>query len=185
MRLSHCLCLISLFLSGCASTIELESIDEAQERISDHSAIIHLKSDEEYIGKNVQVGNDSIQFVDKETEDTLKYSNLDIEFIKVTNHSLGAIKGFFIGAVSLGVPTAILFYSSSNNGETSQSVQDNVRSTFTIIGTGIGAVIGLVIGGISGHHYTYILPEDSVKFGMERSIDSTKSSSQHILKSAP
>jgi hypothetical protein len=185
MKITYCLCFVVVIFLGCASTVELNSIDDARMRIGDCSAIIHLKSGREYTGENVQVGNDSVRIVNMETIDTLQFPDRDIEFIKVSDHALGAIKGFFIGAVSLGVPTAILFYSSSNNGETSQQVQDRVNSFFTIIGTGIGAVVGLVIGGISGHHYTYILPEDSVKVGMDKSIDSTKSSSQHILKSAP
>ena len=181
MRINHYLCFLGLLLSGCASTVELESIDEAQAKINDHSAIIHLKSDDEYWGKNVQVGNDSIQFVDKETDDTLRYSNMDIEYIKVTNHTLGAVKGFFI----LGVSFYALLTITDNSRDYNVEGNKPTPPIFTAIFAGVGGILGLAIGGLIGHPFTYILPEDSVNVGKGIFIDSTINSSQQILKSAP
>ena len=166
MKINYCLCLISLMISGCASTVELNSIDEAQTRIGDHSATIHLKSDQEYLGEIVQVGDDSVRAVDMETEDTLQFSNQDIEFIKVTNHTLGAVKGFLIGAATLGTYVAIV----NSNYDSNVEGEKPLPPIFIAIGAGIGGVFGLAIGGLIGHHYTYILPEDSVNVGIEKTL---------------
>ena len=169
MKISYCLCCISLMILGCASTVELKSIDEAQARIGDRSAIIHLKSDEEYLGKNVQVRNDSVWFVDKETEDTLQFSNRDIKFVKVNDHTLGAVKGFLIGGAILGTSGAAIGSTANNNTE--------FTPLLAVIGVGIGGVLGIIIGGLSGHNYIYFLPEDSVNVGIEKSLcaqDSTR-----------
>ena len=148
-------------ISGCVSTVELQSIDEAQAKVGNRSTIIYLKSGQEYRGKNVQVGNDSVGFVDNEIEDTLHFSNRDIKFIGVNDHAAGSVEGFLIGGtISFALGAAIA--STSDNPGFPPSLQ--------AMFVGIGGLPGIIIGGLSGHSYSYILPEDSVKAGIEKSI---------------
>jgi len=147
---------------GCASTVELNSTNEANTRIHGGSAIAHLqlKSGKEYVGRDVQVENDSIQFINTQNEDILRLSKQDIKFIKINDHTLGLVEGFFIGGTILGASGYIM---GSKEDTEKGGVNTGFRTGITTIGAGIGGVIGIVIGGLSGHHYTYIFPKDSVQ----------------------
>jgi hypothetical protein len=181
MKINYCLCLNILLFSGCASTVELNSVEEARLKIVDRTAIIHLISDEEYIGKILKVGNESVLFLNTKTGDTLQLSNLSVKFIKVTDHALGAAKGFLIGGVATYAFVTIMDNSRDYNLEGNKPLP----STLTVIFSGVGGLLGLAIGGLIGHPYTYIFPEDSINVGMRTSVDSTDNSKQPIQKSAP
>jgi hypothetical protein len=181
MRISYFLFITSLIVSGCASTVELKSADDARSKIGNRSAMIHLKSGQEYIGRYVQVGSDSVLLVKMDTDDTLQFSNRDVEFMKVINHKVGSGEGLLIGGASLGALIMILNESYDSNEEGHKKLPPII----TAIGAGIGGAIGLAIGSMNGHHYTYILPKDTLKDRKGISIDSTNSSNQKILKSAP
>jgi hypothetical protein len=185
MRAIYYLFLVSLLVSGCASTVELNSAKEGKMKIGNSLAEVHLKSGQEYIGKIVQIGNDSIRIDNMEAGYILKFSNRDIKFIKVTDHVLGALKGCLFGGASMLILVSIIKAQNDNSDHDGSGWTSGMKKNVPIIGAGIGGLLGLIIGGINGHHYTYVFPEDLVKVGIGTSIDSTNNSSQKILKRAP
>jgi hypothetical protein len=150
-------------------------------KIGKGSAIVNMKSGQEYEGWDVQVGSDSVRLIDMETEGMLQFPSQDIKSIEITYHKVG-YKGPLIGGVVLSA-LAFIMFSSNHNDE--KPTNRNARDAFTAIGVGVGAAIGLLIEVINGQHYTYIFPKDSVKVEKGTSIDSTNNSNHQILKSAP
>jgi hypothetical protein len=168
MKTICCLFLIGILVTGCASTVELKSTD-TETFIAEGPAVVHLKSGYEYDGRDAQAGNGFVRLRDKENKSDLQFPVRDINYIEVTNHRVGMGDGVLIGGLSTGTLALILFSSGhSDNDYTGR----NVREAFTLIGIGAGGVVGLVIGGITGHHYTYIFPEESNRFRPGVFIDS-------------
>jgi hypothetical protein len=172
---------VSLMVSGCASTVQLNSIDEAKIRIGKGSATVILRSGQEYEGWDVQVGSDSVRFIDMKTAGMLQFSNKEVKSIEITKHKIG-YSGPLIGGIALGTLAFIVF---SSNHKDEEYTNRNVRDAFTAIGVGVGGAVGLAIEVLNGHHYTYIFPKDSIKVEEGTSIDSTNNSNLQILKSAP
>jgi len=185
MRVNYTIYFIVLLVSGCSSTVELNSVDEARKAIGDQTGILCMHSGQEYKGRDIQVGKDSVRFINIPTENTLQYSTLDIKFIKVTDHTLGAFKGCLIGGAFMFAVVSIIKTQNDNSEHDGSGWTSGMKKNFPIIGAGIGSLIGIIIGGVSGHHYTYTFPEDSVEVGKGTSIDRTISPNQQILKSAP
>jgi hypothetical protein len=187
MRTGFILCLLSFVISGCSTTVQLESADDANSRIDVETAKIVLKSGVEYTGERLYVGRDSTRFIDVRTTGVLEFANRDIQYIRVSNQTVGAAEGLLIGAVGMGL---LGFVIAPHNVHPSDEDKDNQLGIpirpFTIMLCAIGGgVAGAVFGVIRGHQYTYLLPKNTAKIGLETPVDSTISSDRQILKSTP
>ena len=180
MRISVCLCFISLLVSGCSSTVELPSAVDANRKIGDGAATIFLKSGQQYDTREVHVHADSTQFVDRKTEDVLQFSTREIQSIQVTHHGGGALEGLLFGGLGGGVLGLTLGIGTGTSGDEGMG-----KGLLLLTGLAVGSVGGFTYGAITGHDYTFVFPSDSVVVGA-RTPDINMSSSTHQIDgSAP
>ena len=170
MRISFCLCIMSFLISGCSSTVELSSAVDANRKIGEGSATVYLKSGQAYDGREVDVRADSTQFIDRTTEDILRFPTGHIESIQVTHHGGGAIEGLLIGGLgggALGLAAA-----------SGISTNEGGRGGAIFINLVAGGVGGLVYGAVKGHDYTFVFPDDSITVETGVPMTDIKSPSQ-------
>jgi hypothetical protein len=152
-------------LPGCATIVQLHSIDEIPDQVGERTVIVHTVSGHDYAGNNVQVRNDSLHLEEDSTKYSIQIAGKEIKSIETWNHSTGCWEGIALGAVSIGVPIGISFCrDNGNNLEEDPGLQKRVNTFFTVIGVAGGMTAGAIIGGSVGHHFTYVFPEDSLKY---------------------
>lgn len=151
------LCLSCLIISGCSSTVELTSAVNAHRRIGAGSVVVQLKSGQEFAGRDLNVRADSTLFIDRKTEDTLRFSTRDIRSVQVTHHGGGAVEGLFLGGLGGGALGFVL--SSGLNSSGDEGMGKGLAILTGLLGGGAG---GLVLGAVYGHDYTFVFPGDSL-----------------------
>ena len=156
MKLSFVLFFTSLLFASCTSTIQLSSEADANKKIGKGGATIYLKSGREFSGRQLFVRADSIQFVDADIADTLRFPTDDVESIEVRHHGGGAFEGFIFGGLG-----GCAFGLTAGLGASSSGEAGAAKGLLVFTGLTVGSVGGLVIGAIKGHTYTFIPPTDS------------------------
>jgi hypothetical protein len=180
MKISFCLFFISLFVSGCSSTVELSSAVDANREIGEGAATVSLKSGQEYEGREVRVSTDSTRFVDRNAKDILQFPNQDIRSIRVAHHGGGAVEGLLFGGLGGGALGLALGIGMDTSGDEGMG-----KGLLLITCMAVGSVGGLTFGAIKGHDYTFVFPNDSIMVGAGTSSTTTDKSGQQIDTSAP
>lgn len=177
MRISFCLCLIGLLVSGCSSTIDLTSAVDVNRKIGEGTATVYLKSGQEHNAQEVHVRTDSTVFVDRSTEEILQFPTGDIQSIYITHRGAGAIEGLLFGGLggyALGLASA-----------SGISTNEGGRGAAIFISLVAGGVGGLVYGAVKGHDYTFVFPHDSTTVRPKPSSGNAGEIKSEIQNSAP
>jgi uncharacterized protein YceK len=157
-------------VSGCVSTVELKSADEAGAKINGSSAVVNLRSGQTYEGWYIRVENNSITIDEAGTGEIRHFPARDVKSIEITEHRIG-YAGPVIGGVAGG---ALMFGIGSMNHNDELERNRNARDFFSIVGVGVGAGIGLLIEVVQGHTCTYLFPEEPVKRDQGADSDTTR-----------
>lgn len=166
MKITFCLICTCLLASGCSSVVELASTTDANRKIGEGAATVRLKSGQDYAGREVSVEEDSTRFVDRDTEDILRFPTQDIRSIQITHHGGGALEGLLFGGLGGGAVGLALGIGMGTSGDEGMG-----KGLLALTGLAAGTVGGLVFGAIKGHEYTFVFPDDSVTMGEKSSIE--------------
>jgi len=142
--------------SGCSSTVVLTSPVEANRRIGAYEGTVRLRSGVEYEVRQIHVFADSTGFVDCSNDSTLHMPNRSIESIRICHHGGGAIEGLLFGGLGGTAAGLTLGIGLSSNGD-----EGTGKGLLALTGLAIGSAGGLALGGIKGHDYALVFPQDS------------------------
>jgi len=163
MRIIHFIIPGCVLLSGCASTIQFFSPDDANQEFRGRSSTLILHSGEEYCAQNIEVGPDPTTFLDHSTNTGRRYGNNQIRSFQDFNHIRGAIDGVVVASLLIA-PAGVILLSSKQFG-----------AGLAFAGLAIFTeTAGLVVGLFEGHQFTYTLPANSVSAIDSVSLSSTK-----------
>ena len=146
MRTSYAIIVSSILLSGCASTVEFSSIDEADRECQGVSGTLLLESGGSCRAQILGVGPDSVTFLVRSTDSTRRYSKKDILAFKDRVHVRGALDGLVVGGL-LGVPAGIVINSTKRP-------QAGIAAVAIL---SLTVTVGILVGFFEGHEYTYNL----------------------------
>jgi uncharacterized protein YceK len=150
---------ITLMFSGCSSTLRLNSAEDANRKIGGSAATMHLNSGVAYEGRQVEVGKDSVRFVDQDSACLRQFPIRDIRSIQVTHRAGGVLEGLLFGGLG-GCMTGGIFLSVFGRG--GDGAGGGVALLALTVAGGTG---GLILGAVKGHVYTFTFPNDSVVAG--------------------
>jgi hypothetical protein len=166
---------LAIFLCGCSSTYLVSSTgkpnaeysyQEMNEKLKEWDVKIKLKDGSDISAKDVKVSDDSVSWVNQETNAESKASILEINKIVINSSSIGALEGAGFGLVVGGGVGLIWGINQEDTGEIPMGVVG------PIIGGGTGLIVGSITGAIIGHSYNYVFPtaeqSDSLRLGNER-----------------
>ncbi len=134
--------------TGCSTTTLMhpKSNEELNAQLKGHDAIVEMKEGMELSVKEVHVTNDSVSWLDRETniESRTGIGRLSkIKTINKNDHVLGALEGLGIGFVGT---TAAFLSLSGFPSEIGGASGLAVAASVGLIGGGIGLVVGLISG---------------------------------------
>jgi hypothetical protein len=187
MRTGHFLCLLGLMISGCTSTSELTTDDDANSRFKDESAKIFLWSGEAYFGQDIFFKDDSIHFYNLQLKDKMVIANRKVERILLINSGVGGAEGFLIGALAGGIVGILVAPRNVHNPNPEEDKIMGIQKRPFYIGCGslVGGGIGLTFGLMKGHSFNYIPRRVNVKAGGNIYADSTKNAADPVFKNTP
>ena len=157
-----------LAFSGCASTVQLSSIEDASQHFEGRSASLLLKSGKTYQARDIRLGEDSVVFVDQSTDSTLHYCSTDIESFQDFNHVRGAFDGLIVGGL-MSVPAGLIMRSTNR--------PDAGLASIALVVTAVP--LGILLGLLEGHQSRYRLQADSA---FRKDSGPTSSSNQSPLQ---
>jgi hypothetical protein len=132
------------------------SYREINEELKGRDVKIRLKDGGVKSGKDVQVSEDSVSWVDELTEQESKTSIRQLDNIVTKNHLLGSLEGVGFGLVGGGGLGALVGQVAvGNNGKWGTGAGAFMGF---ILGGGAGIILGFPTGLIIGHSYTYEFP---------------------------
>jgi hypothetical protein len=144
-------------LCGCSTTYPVRSraCEEMNEEFKEEQATIELADGREIPAKYVRVFDDSVSWIEPETNYKSRAAHDQINRIVVKNHSLGTLEGLGIGlagGIGLGALLGSVFTSSATSSSLGSGFGPAVGG---LLGGGAGIFVGLLAGGIIGHSYNY------------------------------
>jgi hypothetical protein len=174
MKLVTILFGLAIFLCGCSSSYLVSSTGKPDaeysyqvmnDELKGQDVEIELKDGSDISAKDVKISDDSISWVDQETDVESKASILEINKIVIESSSMGALEGAgfgLVGGAGLGALLGKIFSHDTNTGMDA-----------TVGGLVLGGVTGLIVGSITGliigHSYNYEFPtteqSDSLQVG--------------------
>jgi hypothetical protein len=172
MKLVTILFGLAIFLCGCSSSYMVNSTGkpgadysyvEMNEKLKGCDVKIELKDGSDISAKDVKVSDDSISWVDQETDVESKASIIEINKIVMESSPIGALEGAGFGLVVGGGLGLIWGTTEKEGGEIPMGFVD------LLIAGGTGLIVGSITGAIIGHSYNYEFPtaeeSDSLQIG--------------------
>jgi len=162
MKLITILFSLAIFLCGCSSSYLVSSTgkpdadysyQEMNEELKGEDVKIELKDGMNIFAKDVKISDDSMSWVNQETDEESRASLLDINKIIMKSHGTGALEGTGFGLVGgggLGALVGQIIVGNHGAWGTGAGVFFG-----SIIGGGIGIIVGPITGLIIGHSYNY------------------------------
>jgi hypothetical protein len=151
MQSPYLILIAGVIFSGCSSTMQFSSIDEANRQFKGSSTTLILKSGEEYRAQNIKVGQDSTIILDHNADSIKQFCNTDIYGFRDYNHIKGAGDGLKLGTL-VGVPLGLIIL----------SIADRYAIVAAFIATIPTMIFGTIVGLLAGHQTIYTLPTNSV-----------------------
>ena len=174
---SIAIALFAMQWCGCSTTtlIHPTSNEEMNAKLKGLDAIVQLKDGRRWGVKEVNVSNDSVSFLNRDTDSKCKITIQQVSKITTisNDHVLGALEGLGIGFIGVGLPIwALLGFSTESVGTSS-----GMPGPFAVVRVlaAAGGGIGLIIGAVSG--FTYY-DEFQLEEGTVSKSDSLKSPSR-------
>ena len=177
MKLITILFGLAIFLCGCSSSYLVSSTgkpdaeysyQEMNEKLKGWDVKIELKDGSDISAKDVKISDDSVSWVDQETNEESKASILEINKIVMESSSIGALEGAGFGLV-VGGGLGFLFGLTQDDLGTVSSGQTPAEDVYLVLGGGTGLIVGSITGAIIGHSYNYEFPtteqNDSLQIG--------------------
>jgi len=177
MKLITILFGLSIFLCGCSSSYLVSSTGkpdaeysyrEMNEKLKGWDVKIELKDGSDISAKDVNISDNSVSWVDQETNIEFKTSIRDINKIVMESSSIGALEGAGFGLVG-GAGLGLLVGMTQEDIGTVSSGQIAAESVGLVLGGGTGLIVGSITGAIIGHSYNYEFPtseqSDSLQIG--------------------
>jgi len=165
MKLITILFGLAIFLCGCSSSYLVSSTGkpdakysyhEMNEELKGQDVEIELKDGRDISAKDVKISDDTVSWVDQQTDQAFKASILEINKIVMKSSSIGALEGAGFGLVGgggLGALVGQIIVGNHGAWGTGAGVFFG-----SIIGGGIGIIVGPITGLIIGHSYNYEFP---------------------------
>jgi hypothetical protein len=153
---------LAILLSGCSSSYLVNSTGkpdpkydyvEMNEKLKGQDVKIELKDGRDISAKNVKIYDDSISWVDQETNTESKASILEINKIVMESSSMGALEGAgfgLLGGAGLGALVGQIHY-----GNDTELGTGGGAIVGLVLGGGTGLIVGSITGAIIGHSYNY------------------------------
>lgn len=142
------LVIVVVLLSGCTS---IQSISPDSELIINANGTLITSDDKSIEVYSISLDNDSLHAFDLTTQDRYSFHVSQLDRLIVKNHLKGALIGASIGALTLGVPTYLLFAPAG-------TVYGN---SYGMIMGSIGGAIGSIPGALMPTQDHYIFEYDS------------------------
>jgi hypothetical protein len=162
---------LAIFLCGCSSSYLVSSTgkpdakysyQEMNEKLKGWDVKIELKDGRDISAKDVKISDNTVSWVDRETNEESKASIPEINKIVMESSPIGALEGAGFGLV-VGGGVGLVWGINQENREVPMGVVG------PIIGGGIGLIVGSITGAIIGHSYNYEFPtaeeSDSLQIG--------------------
>jgi uncharacterized protein YceK len=165
MKLVTVLFGLAILLSGCSSSYLVSSTgkpnaeysyQEMNEKLIGWDVEIELKDGSDISAKDVKISDDSVSWVDKETNAESKASTLEINKIVIESSPIGALEGAGFGLVGGGGLGALV--GQIIVGNDSEWGTGAGAAVGLILGGGTGLIVGSITGAIIGHSYNYEFP---------------------------
>ena len=167
LKLTTILFGLAIFLCGCSSSYSVRSTavrgaytyGEMNEELKGRHVKIELKDGKDISAKEVKISDDSVSWVDQQTDEESKASIRQLDKIVMKNHLqknhfLGSLEGLGFGLVAGGGLGALL------GGLAGGEIGAGIPMWFVglVYGVPAGGGIGLITGLIIGHSYNYEFP---------------------------
>ena len=153
---------LAIFLCGCSSSYLVSptgkpyadySYQEMNEELKGQEVKIKLMDGRDISAKDVKISDDSLLWVNQETDEESKASIQDIYKIVMGSHGIGALEGAGFGLVG-GAGLGALFGQIQTGNDTEWGTGGGAAIGL-ILGGGIGIIVGPITGAIIGHSYNY------------------------------
>jgi hypothetical protein len=165
MKLVTVLFGLAILLSGCSASYLVSSTgkpgaeysyQEMNEKLKGLDVKIELKDGSDISAKDVKIYDDSVSWVDQESDVESKTSILDINKIVMGSSWLGALEGAgfgLVGGAGLGALVGQIHY-----GNDTELGTGGGAIVGLVLGGGTGLIVGSITGAIIGHSYEYKFP---------------------------
>jgi hypothetical protein len=176
LKLTTILFGLAIFLCGCSTSYLVNSTGkpdakynygEMNEELKGQDVEIELKDGSDISAKNVEISEDSVSWVDQETDQTFKASTPEINKIVIESSLMGALEGAGFGLVG-GAGLGALFGQILIGNDTELGTGGGAIVGL-VLGGGTGLIVGSITGAIIGHSYNYKFPtaeqSDSLQIG--------------------
>lgn len=156
---------LAAFSPGCSSSYTVSSTgkpdaeyshQEMIEELTGRDVTIQLKDGRSILAKEVKISDDSVSWVDRETNKESRAGIGQIKTIVNKNHLVGFLEGLGFGVVGGGGLGALIGNSLNEGGGDFGSGFGAVIGL--ILGGGTGILVGSTTGATIGHSYNYEFP---------------------------
>ena len=137
--------------SGCSTTMQLHSINEARNKIEGRSGTLSVNADAgQYDARDIRIGADSTVFLDLKAYSMRHIANTDVASVKIVQRGGGAFEGLIVG----GLCGLLAGYQNA--------VHERTGLGGLYVGGIGGVVVGATVGYLIGHRHNFVFRSDSV-----------------------
>ena len=161
--------LLTSIIAGCSYDQVIKSRQDFYYNLKDQTAEIALLNGTSFDARCIALVNDSLKFLSLDNNKSWQVPVRDIQFVRTTNHTSGAVRGFVLGSLSAGTTMIVLLrLNPVPPGDDDDHVLGRVLIPIAV--TVLTGTCCAVVGGINGDRFYYQLQEDSTATRSHQSV---------------